>query len=337
MHRTAGERGEKGAVASIPQTATQVTLSVISTVMAILGGVVLLAGGLVLFAALTGQAYASDSGLVIAGVTLSGWSPLGLAVVVLAAGALLLATAWLGLAASRDSGRVGPYRFLCYLVGLVLLVAILWSWGAGTILIFSPIVLSTTITYVVICSSLADRVQREHDEGVRGESFLLDGHQRALRLISQVIIVTAVLNAVITLIVWYAVSQMDPTLMVTLAESQVTAGNLASLALGFGLASAGVNLLVGLLGLRGSNQPEKVRPFLWVSAISFAYALVQLVVGIVTSGGMGSVQTSSITDALLYGACTYLSLKIRRQPRAREGQATGGETGRMEGIGEARR
>ena len=337
MHRTAGERGEKGAVASIPQTATQVTLSVISTVMAILGGVVLLAGGLVLFAALTGQAYASDSGLVIAGVTLSGWSPLGLAVVVLAAGALLLATAWLGLAASRDSGRVGPYRFLCYLVGLVLLVAILWSWGAGTILIFNPIVLSTTITYVVICSSLADRVQREHDEGVRGESFLLDGHQRALRLISQVIIVTAVLNAVITLIVWYAVSQMDPTLMVTLAESQFAAGVFAPRALGLGLASAGVNLLVGLLGLRGSNQPEKIRPFLWVSAISFAYALVQLVVGIVTSGGMGSVQTSSITDALLYGACTYLSLMIRRQPRDREGQATGGETGRMEGIGEARR
>ena len=337
MHRTAGERGEKGAVASIPQTATQVTLSVISTVMAILGGVVLLAGGLVLFAALTGQAYASDSGLVIAGVTLSGWSPLGLAVVVLAAGALLLATAWLGLAASRDSGRVGPYRFLCYLVGLVLLVAILWSWGAGTILIFNPIVLSTTITYVVICSSLADRVQREHDEGVRGESFLLDGHQRALRLISQVIIVTAVLNAVITLIVWYAVSQMDPTLMVTLAESQFAAGVFAPRALGLGLASAGVNLLVGLLGLRGSNQPEKVRPFLWVSAISFASALVQLVVGIVTSGGMGSVQTSSITDALLYGACTYLSLNIPRQPRDREGQATGGETGRMEGIGEARR
>ena len=337
MHRTAGERGEKGAVASIPQTATQVTLSVISTVMAILGGVVLLAGGLVLFAALTGQANASDSGLVIAGVTLSGWSPLGLAVVVLAAGALLLATAWLGLAASRDSGRVGPYRFLCYLVGLVLLVSILWSWGAGTILIFNPIVLSTTITYVVVCSSLADRVQREHDEGVRGESFLLDGHQRALRLISLVIIVTAALNAVIALVVRYAVSQMDPSSMVTLGESQVTAGNLASLALGFGLASAGVNLLVGLLGLRGADQPEKIRPFLWVSGISFAYAVVQLVAGIVTAGGMGSVETSSITDALLYGACTYLSLKIRRQLRDREGQATGGETGRMEGIGEARR
>jgi hypothetical protein len=158
--------------------------------MAILGGVVLLAGGLVLFAAITGQVDASDSGLAIAGVTLSGWSPMGLAIVTLAAGALLCATAWLGFAASRDSGRVGPYRFLCYLVGLVLLVAILWSWGSGTILIFNPIVLSTTITYVVVCSSLADRVQREHDEGVRGESFLLSGHQRALRLISQVMIVT---------------------------------------------------------------------------------------------------------------------------------------------------
>ena len=322
LRRAAGERGE---VASIPQTPAQVTLGVVSAVMAILGGVVLLAGGLVLFAAITGQVDASDSGLAIAGVTLSGWSPMGLAIVTLAAGALLCATAWLGFAASRDSGRVGPYRFLCYLVGLVLLVAILWSWGSGTILIFNPIVLSTTITYVVVCSSLADRVQREHDEGVRGESFLLSGHQRALRLISQVMIVTAILNAVITLIVWYAVSQMDPTAQVTLAEAQYTAGRLSNIVLGWGLASAAVNLLVGLLGLRGANQPEKIRPFLWVSAISFAYAAVQLVLGIVTSGGMGSVQSSSLTDALFYGACTYLSVKIRRQPQDREGQANGGE------------
>ena len=322
LRRAAGERGE---VASIPQTPAQVTLGVVSAVMAILGGVVLLAGGLVLFAAITGQADASDSGLAIAGVTLSGWSPMGLAIVTLAAGALLCATAWLGFAASRDSGRVGPYRFLCYLVGLVLLVAILWSWGSGTILIFNPIVLSTTITYVVVCSSLADRVQREHDEGVRGESFLLSGHQRALRLISQVMIVTAILNAVITLIVWYAVSQMDPTAQVTLAEAQYTAGRLSNIVLGWGLASAAVNLLVGLLGLRGANQPEKIRPFLWVSAISFAYAAVQLVLGIVTSGGMGSVQSSSLTDALFYGACTYLSVKMRRQPQDREGQANGGE------------
>ena len=320
LRRAAGERGE---VASIPQTPAQVTLGVVSAVMAILGGVVLLAGGLVLFAAITGQADASDSGLAIAGVTLSGWSPMGLAIVTLAAGALLCATAWLGFA--RDSGRVGPYRFLCYLVGLVLLVAILWSWGSGTILIFNPIVLSTTITYVVVCSSLADRVQREHDEGVRGESFLLSGHQRALRLISQVMIVTAILNAVITLIVWYAVSQMDPTAQVTVAEAQYTAGRLSNIVLGWGLASAAVNLLVGLLGLRGANQPEKIRPFLWVSAISFAYAAVQLVLGIVTSGGMGSVQSSSLTDALFYGACTYLSVKIRRQPQDREGQANGGE------------
>jgi MFS family permease len=322
LHRAAGERDE---VTSVPQTPAQVTLGVVSAVMAILGGVVLLAGGLVLFAAITGQVDASDSGLAIAGVTLSGWSPMGLAIVTLAAGALLCATAWLGFAASRDSSRVGPYRFLCYLVGLVLLVAILWSWGSGTILIFNPIVLSTTITYVVVCSSLADRVQREHDDGVRGESFLLSGHQRALRLISQVMIVTAVLNAVITLIVWYAVSQMDPTAQVTLAEAQYTAGRLSSIVLGWGLASAAVNLLVGLLGLRGANQPEKIRPFLWVSAISFAYAAVQLVLGIVTSGGMGSVQSSSLTDALFYGACTYLSVKIRRQPQDREGQATGGE------------
>lgn len=334
MHREAGEKDE---VASIPQTPVQVTLGIVSAVMAILGGVVLLAGGLVLFSAITGQANASDSGLTIAGVTLSGWSPMGLAVVTLAAGALLCATAWLGFAASRDSGRVGPYRFLCYLVGLVLLVAILWSWGSGTILIFNPIVLSTTITYVVVCSSLADRVQREHDEGVRGEPFLLSGHQRALRLISQVMIVTAVLNVVIALVVWYAISQMDSATQVTLARAQYTAGQLSGRVLAWGLSSAVVNLLVGLLGLRGANQPEKVRPFLWVSAISLAYAAVQLVLGIVTSREMGSVQSSSITDALFYAACTYLSVKIRRQPQDRNGQATGGEIDRTGGMAPADR
>lgn len=334
LRSTAGERDE---VASVPQTPAQVTLGVVSAVMAILGAVVLLAGGLVLFAAVTGQADASDSGLTIAGITLSGWSPMGLAIVTLAAGALLCLTAWLGFAASRDSGRVGPYRFLCYLVGLVLLVAILWSWGSGTILIFNPVVLSTTITYVVVCSSLADRVQREHDEGVRGESFMLDGHQRALRLISQVMIVTAVLNAVIALVLWYAVSKMDPAAQLNLAKAHYTAGQLSGRVLAWGLSSATVNLLVGLLGLRGANQPEKIRPFLWVSAISFGYAAVQLVLGIVTSGSMGSVQSSSITDALFYGTCTYLSVKIRRQPHDREGQATDGEKDRTGGVAPADR
>lgn len=318
----------RGEIASIPQTPAQVALGVISTVMAILGTVVLLAGTLVLFAVVTGRADASDFGLAFAGITLSGWPPMGLAVVTLAAGALLCVTAWLGIAASRDSGRVGPYRFLCYLVGLVLLAAVLWSWGSGVILIFNPIVLSTTVTYVVVCSSLADRVQREHDEGVRGKSYQLDGRQRALRLISQVIIVTAVLNAVIALVVWYAVSQMGPTAQVVLAEVSYTPDQLSGHVLGWGLASAGVNLLVGLFGLRGANQPEKIRPFLWVSVVSFAYAVVQLVMDIVAAGGLGSVQSSSITDALLYGTCTYLSVKIRRQPRDREGQATDGEMGR---------
>lgn len=327
----------RGEIASIPQTPAQVALGVISTVMAILGTVVLLAGALVLFAVVTGRADASDFGLAFAGITLSGWPPMGLAVVTLAAGALLCVTAWLGIAASRDSGRVGPYRFLCYLVGLVLLVAVLWSWGSGVILIFNPIVLSTTVTYVVVCSSLADRVQREHDEGVRGESYLLDGRQRALRLVSQVIIVTAALNAVVTLILWYAVSQMGPTAPVVLAEAECTVGQLSGRVLGWGLASAGVNLLVGLFGLRGANQPEKVRPFLWVSAASFAYAVAQLVTGIATSGGLGSVQSSSVTDALLYGTCTYLSVKIRRQPRGREGRAADGETGRADGAVEAGR
>ena len=107
LRSTAGERDE---VASVPQTPAQVTLGVVSAVMAILGAVVLLAGGLVLFAAVTGQAGAGRiRNLTIAGITLSGWSPMGLAIVTLAAGALLCLTAWLGLLHSRDSRRVAKY------------------------------------------------------------------------------------------------------------------------------------------------------------------------------------------------------------------------------------
>ena len=71
-----------------------------------------------------------------------------------------------GLAASNNSARVGPYRFLCYLVGLAVLVAIVWGWGMGTFILFNPIVLTTTIVYVLICSRLADKVKEEHDKGV---------------------------------------------------------------------------------------------------------------------------------------------------------------------------
>ncbi|MGI6230294.1 MAG: hypothetical protein ACOYJL_05185 [Tractidigestivibacter sp.] len=313
---------------SIPRTPAQEALKYVSVVMAILGGLVLLAGVLLLFAVVTLGVSGTEERLAIAGVELSGWSPLDLSLVTLSSAVLLLITARLGLAASRDASRVEAYRFLCYFVGLVLLVVIVWSWGAGTILIFNPIVLLSTVTYVVVCSSLGDLVKKEHDEGMRGLSYTLTGAQRALKLLSEVLVVSATLNAVVALVIWYALSQLDPSSSVAMADVTSTAGELTVPTLANGLVSAAVNLVVGLLGVRGANQPKKIGPFLVASVIGLASGVAQLLGNVAAVGGFGSLKTSALTDLLFYGACLYLSLKIRKQPvkdEAEEGLGAAGE------------
>ncbi len=42
-----------------------------------------------------------------------------------------------------------PYRFLCYLIGLIILVGILWP-SRGELIILDPFVQLNTIVYVVI-------------------------------------------------------------------------------------------------------------------------------------------------------------------------------------------
>ena len=97
---------------SVPRTPAQVTLRVVSAIMAILGGLVVLGAALVFL-------NRDQLGLAEQGM----WTVLTYGGIILAAAALLLLTAWLGLRAADDSSRVGPYRFLCYFVGLVVLVA----------------------------------------------------------------------------------------------------------------------------------------------------------------------------------------------------------------------
>ena len=156
---------------SIPRTPAQVTLRVVSAIMALLGGLVVVGAALV---------FLNRDQLGLAEESM--WTVLTYGGIILAAAGLLLLTAWLGFRAADDSSRVGPYRFLCYFVGLVVLVAIVWGWGMGMFLLFNPVVLASTVTYVLVCSQLADKVAEEHEAGVKGEVFLRTGRQRTLHL-----------------------------------------------------------------------------------------------------------------------------------------------------------
>lgn len=286
---------------SVPRTLAQVTLRVVSAIMAILGGLMVLGAALVFV-------YRDRLGL----AEESMWTIFTYGGIILAAAALLIVTALLGLRASDDSSKVGPYRALCYFVGLVILVAIVWGWGMGMFILFNPVVLVSTVTYVIVCSQLADKVAFEHEHGVVGETFLRTGRQRTLHLLSEVIIVKGALVGLVAGVMavgFYAMG--DASFASSLgASSADLKGILVSNAV-----AAAVNIAVGGLGILGSNRPEKIGPFFAAACVAFTLDAVRVVTGIVMSGALLSAGVDVLLDLVYMGSCAWLAWKIWRQPR----------------------
>ena len=293
---------------SIPRTPAQVTLRVVSAIMAILGGLMVVGDVLVFLN--RNQLGLADEGM---------WTVLTYGGIILAAAGLLLLTAWLGLRAADDSSRVGPYRFLCYFVGLVVLVAIVWGWGMGMFILFNPIVLVSTVTYVLVCSQLADKVAEEHEAGVKGEVFLRTGRQRTLHLLAEVILIKGALVGVAMSAIGVAAlaatgGAIDGSAAALADDLGLGAADLAPSVIG-GLVTAAANLLVGALGIWGSNRPEKIVPFFVIVAASFAFDVVKAVAGVVVTGALSAIGVDVLLDTLYTGSCAYLAWKIWRQPR----------------------
>ncbi len=301
---------------SIPRTPAQVTLRVVSVVMGLLGALVLL-GGVLVFVNRDLLGVPADSL----------WTVFTYGGIILGAAGLLLLTAWLGLRAADDSSRVTPYRNLCYFVGLVLLVAIVWGWGMGMFILFNPVVLASTVTYVIICSQLADKVADEHERGVRGEVFMRTGSQRTLHLMAEVILVKGVIVGIFVGVVAIATAASgsgaagDLSAARALADQIGLSGENFAPAVAGGLATAAVNVAVGMLGIWGSNRPEKILPFFAWAVAAFAFGLVKVVADVVARGVLGTLGIDVLVDLLYTGACVYLAWHIRNQsrPAAAEG------------------
>ena len=294
---------------SVPRTPTQAVLRMVSILMGGIGALVLVGGLLVLVPGVLGG---SDL-----------WASVTFGVMILVVAGLLVLTAVLGLAASNNSARVGPYRFLCYLVGLAVLVAIVWGWGVGSFILFNPIVLSTTIVYVLICSRLADKVKEEHDNGVRGETFLRSRHQRVLHLLSEIIILKGVVTLVAVLVLASALVVYGEGERALISGVPVTVSDTLYDVLAVGGVAAGVGVLAGALGIRGSNRPQKIVPFLVVAGLSFAFDLLQ-VAGMFLERGLLGVTFDVIFDLLFMGVCVYLAVRVMRQPTPEELAAAAG-------------
>lgn len=290
---------------SIPRTPAQVTLRVVSAIMALLGGLVVVGAALVFL-------NRDQLGLAEESV----WTVLTYGGIILTAAGLLLLTAWLGFRAADDSSRVGPYRFLCYFVGLVVLVAIVWGWGMGMFLLFNPVVLASTVTYVLVCSQLADKVAEEHEAGVKGEVFLRTGRQRTLHLLAEVVLVKgAIFGVVVAVMAIAAFAATGGASGADLASDLGLSGSdlvLATVAAGV---TAAANIIVGTLGIWGSNRPEKIVPFFVIVLVSFAYDVFKIVVSVAAAGGLSAIGVDVLLDLLFTGSCAWLSWKIWKQPR----------------------
>ncbi len=286
---------------SIPRTPAQVTLRIVSVVMALLGAVVVLGSVLVFWN--RDQLGLADESM---------WTVFTYGGIILAGAALLLFTAWLGLKAADDSSRVGPYRGLCYAVGLVTLIAIVWGWGMGMFILFNPIVLASTVTYVLICSTLADKVAAEHEAGVTGEVFMRTGRQRTLHLLSEVIVMKGVLLGlwVFGVAIAYYLAENGGISVSNLGLDQ---RNIGSFMVSNGI-SAAIDLGAGALGIYGSNRPNKILPFLAINAVAFWVDVVGLAAGIVLHESLDAVSVQGLLDMLYVGTCAWLSLKVYKQP-----------------------
>ena len=87
--------------------------------------------------------------------------------------------------------------------------------------------------------------------------------------------------------------------------------------------SSGVSVLAGGLGIRGSNRPQKIVPFLVLASIVCAFDLVQ-VVGMFLERGILGVTFDAVFDLLFMGVCVYLAVRVLRQPTPEELAAAAG-------------
>ena len=297
--------------ATIPRTPAQHILRIVSIVLIILGAADVLITLASLFATITGlQPAVPLEKLEFSGVyfTFSNNVLLGY-VFVLLIGMLQVVTSIFGLRVAKDSSKVEPYRFLCYLIGLIILVGILWAWGRGELIILDPFVQLNTIVYVVICSNLADKVKKEHDQGIVGTTYWRSRHQRVLHFFALVSITLSgiALFLVLILLGLHDLSRVvNQPFLATVNQFLEQQGILTIFLVTVG---AVFSLVAGLLALKGSNNARFIRPYILAVTLIVVFDVVRIVFTALTQG-IPAVNSQDIFELTYNIAGLYLAIRI---------------------------
>lgn len=297
--------------ATVPRTPAQHILRIVSIVLIILGAADVLTISASLFATIMGlQPAVPLEQLEFSGVyfTFSNNVLLGY-VFVLFIGALQVVTSICGLRAAKDSSKVEPYRFLCYLIGLIILLGILWAWGRGELIILDPFVQLNTIVYVVICSNLADKVKKEHDQGIVGTTYWRSRHQRVLHFFALVSIALSGIALFLVLVLLglhdlsRVVNQPSLTTVNQFLEQQ---GILTIFLVTLG---AAFSLIAGLLALKGSNDARFIRPYILAVTVIVLFDVARIIFTALTQG-IPAVNSQDIFELTYNIAGLYLAIRI---------------------------
>ncbi len=297
--------------ATVPRTPAQHVLRIVSIVLIILGVADVLTTSASLFATVMGlQPAVPLEQLEFSGVyfTFSNNVLLGY-VFVLLIGVLQVVTSVLGLRAAKDSSKVEPYRFLCYLIGLIILVGILWAWGRGDLIILDPFIQLNTIVYVVICSNLADKVKKELDQGVVGTTYWRSRHQRVLHLFA---LVSITFSGIALFLVLILLGLHDFSRVVNLPALATVNQFLAQqgiLTIFLVTLGAAFSLVAGLLALKGSNDARFIRPYILAVTVIVLFDVARIIFTALTQG-IPAVTSQDIFELVYNASGLYLAIRI---------------------------
>lgn len=297
--------------ATIPRTPAQHILRIVSIVLIILGAAdVLTTTGSLVSTFMGLQPAVPLERLEFSGVyfTFSNNVLLGY-VFVLLIGMLQVITSIFGLRAAKDSSKVEPYRFLCYLIGLIILVGILWAWGRGELIILDPFVQLNTIVYVVICSNLADKVKKEHDQGIVGTTYWRSRHQRVLHFFSLVSIALSgiALFLVLILLGLHDFSRVvNQPVLDTVNQFLEQQGILTIFLVTVG---AVFSLAAGLLALKGSNDARFIRPYILIVSTIVLFDVARIIFTALTQG-IPAINSQDVFELVYNATGWYLAIRI---------------------------
>lgn len=147
----------------------------------------------------------------------------------------------------------------------------------------------------------------------------MSGSQVALKIISILVIILAIISVISGVVAFAYVASNDPTtteVATTVKNVSFTYGEGAAAIGIFGIIGGIVDFIVGCLGLRGAKDPSKIGPFWVIALIGLVFEVVELILSLI-SMAQGNIPVDSLGFALvspcIVAVCFFLANNIKKE------------------------